>query len=150
MGTNTQNGFIEYRHIHTGMSGHPAVTFKVDVDQNVGSMKVSFASCSPEDNFSRAVGRDVSTQRMDTGEYMTIEYDRGMSINDNILNHLNDIMEERLAPPTNLRIMELARAYFYCDHVFYINEVMEAASENEDNTMDAPSIVTLDTSIIGA
>jgi hypothetical protein len=151
MGINTENGFTEYRHIHTGMAKHPAVTLKLDVDQKNNVIKCAFAICSPEDNFARHMGRAISDRRMVDGEYVTFDYDREKSLNDNVIDYLGDLMAERIQPPENMRIMELARAYYYIDYILAVVE-MRGQYDTMDDVMhdEEPRIITIDQHIIGA
>lgn len=150
MGINTENGFVEYRHIHSGISRLPAVTIKFDVNQTDGVVKCSFAACSPDDNFARAVGRKVSDERMNEGQYVTFEYNRDLSLINNVVSYLNDIMEENTQPPEEVPTKELARVFYYMDYILGVKEFREQTNNMESPESGESQIIVPVTNIIGA
>jgi hypothetical protein len=94
VGVNTENGFIEYRHLHCKhlCPDFPAVTFKFDVNQDEEIIKFSFSVCSSKDNFSRRVGREIADKRMEDGAVVSSSYDRKSSLTENAMDIMNSII----------------------------------------------------------
>lgn len=149
MGKATKNGFVEYRHIHLPVGNLPSVTIKFDVNQTNAEVTCSFAICSPADNFSREVGRTISDERMNNGQVVRFMYNRDLSLTNNVMSYLYDIMEERVEPPEEIEVRELARAYYYINHVLTVKDYIEQfgnhVSEEEESMLILPN-----TNIIGA
>jgi len=150
MGVTTENGFIEYRHIHTGIPKIPAVTAKLIVNQEEGTVKCSFAACSPYDNFSRSVGRAFADKRMNEGQYVEFTYNRNITLIQNIVEYLNGIMEEVTQPPESIPVKELARIFYYIDYILGVKEFREQTSKFEQVSSAESQIILPDTRIIGA
>lgn len=129
MGTNTEAGFAEYRHHHIPVNGVPAVTFKFEVNYTYNKLKVSFATCSPKDNFDRKIGRKIADERMDKGEFVVFDYDNTLSLNQNIGNYLIGIMSEEIPPPQSVPVRELTRAFYYLDYITQIRNYSQALTE---------------------
>lgn len=60
------------------------LTVAAKIDYSEMTMKFGWSVCSPKDNFCKATGRARAVSRLESDEAITIPYNAGMSIRDNI------------------------------------------------------------------
>ncbi len=60
------------------------LTVAANINYEEMTMKFGWSVCSPQDNFCKAIGREQAISRLSTEEAITIPYNAGMSIRDNI------------------------------------------------------------------
>lgn len=61
----------------------PSVTLMIEVDDDNQKMNISWAVCSKDDNFSRAIGRSVAQTSMRRGAVLTGDINPDLSLHDN-------------------------------------------------------------------
>jgi len=64
---------------------HSVLTVAAKIDYSEMTLKFGWAVCVPGDNFCKATGRERAVSRLDTEEAITIPYNAGLSILDNII-----------------------------------------------------------------
>lgn len=76
-----------YKHVHFHENGirMPAVSFYIQHNKDTDKMRISWAICSPADNFSRAVGRSVAENNEKHGIYVEGQRDYTLPMEMNIL-----------------------------------------------------------------
>lgn len=76
-----------YKHVHYHENGlrMPAVSFYIQHNKDTDNMRISWAICSPEDNFSRAVGRAVAQNNWRDGVFVEGQRDYTLPMEMNII-----------------------------------------------------------------
>ena len=60
------------------------LTVAAKIDYSEMTLKFGWSVCVPGDNFCKAIGREQAVRRLESEEAITIPYDAGMSIRENI------------------------------------------------------------------
>lgn len=89
----TKTGFIDYRYYKPKFHYTKKIAIKFEVDQDQSMITFSCAICSDEDNFCRATARELTSKRMDAGDVFTCNYDRSLTIIDNIKKIAHDMCD---------------------------------------------------------
>lgn len=64
---------VSYVHIQNGLMGYSyTFAYRKVLEGNGKFVDVAVAVCSPKDQFNRKVGRDIATQRLYQGVFMTL------------------------------------------------------------------------------
>lgn len=79
-----------YRHFHIHEVPCPSVTFYVVIDDAKEEMRLSWAVCSPNDNFSRKVGRTLAKQNMEGGLFLKGKRHGGIPLYEDIYDIIKD------------------------------------------------------------
>jgi hypothetical protein len=82
---------LKYVHLPVDFGGRVTAAFRHDQDRDFEGQKtitVGLSFCNPSDNFCKATGREIATERFEKGETHTVPLIDGEKVSDSIGMHL--------------------------------------------------------------
>lgn len=123
--------YRRWRYVKDGEK-HPALTFRFDINQDAETLKFSYAICHKDDNFCKGIGRDVADERMNSGDFIIMAYDREYSLLENAYGGIweateiissilrrNSITKEETTHALKILSHELTTAFSYMTSISY-------------------------------
>jgi len=83
--------FVKYSRPPKNCFGYHSIVWLFELNKETETVRFSFSICSPKDNFSKKIGRELAQQRFIAGDSFTMKWNPNIPIVDDAILHLKAV-----------------------------------------------------------